>query len=403
MSSKLAIDGGTPVRTKPFSAWPVFDETDEQQLLTVLRSGKWGKLDGGQVARFERDFAAMHGAAHGIAVLNGTFSLQIALLALDIQAGDEVIVPPYTFIATATAVMLCNATPVFADLDLKTFNLSPAAVEAAITPRTRAIMPVHFAGLPADMDGLMAIAARHKLAVIEDAAHAHGAEYRGRRCGSIAPMGSFSFQSSKNLTAGEGGIIITSDAKLAAACRSIHNCGRIAGGPWYEHHLIGANYRLSDIQGALLNSQLARLEAQTAIRDANGRYLAAKLAELPGVMPQRTGPECTRHAFHLFCLRVDEQVIGMPRERFLQAVCAEGVPVSAGYPMGLYSQPCFVNKAFGPFSGCRFDAGTAERCPNTETICKKQGVWLEQRLFLGTRQDMDDIVEAFAKVVGSKQ
>jgi len=290
MADQLAIHGGRPVREKPFPTWPVFGEPEEQALTRTLRSGKWGKLDGSEVAAFERDFARYQGSEHGIAVVNGTVSLQIALMAAGIQGGDEVIVPPYTFLATATAVITANATPVFADIELDTLNLDPKAVEALITPRTRAIIPVHFAGLPADMDAIMAIAQRHNLIVIEDAAHAHGAEYKGRRAGSIGHMGSFSFQSSKNLTAGEGGFITTNDPELAERCRSIHNCGRRPGHAWYEHFVISGNYRLSEIQGALLNAQLQRLEEQARRRDENGRYLTEHLGQIPGIKPQRIAP-----------------------------------------------------------------------------------------------------------------
>ena len=223
----LALLGGPRVRTAPFTTWPIFGEAEEARLLRTLRSGNWGRLDGQEVAEFEQRFAAMHGCRHGIGVVNGTVSLRIALMAAGIRAEDEVIVPPYTFISTASAVIEANAIPVFADIDLNTFNLDPAAVEAAITSRTRAIIPVHFAGQPADMAAIMAIAEAHGLTVIEDAAHAHGASYRGRPAGSLGHLASFSFQSSKNLTAGEGGIIITNDDALAESCRSIQNCGRV--------------------------------------------------------------------------------------------------------------------------------------------------------------------------------
>src|ERR1017187_7694405 len=287
MSQSLAILGGQPVRTRAFTSWPIFGKPEEARLLRVLRSGNWGKLQGPEVADFEQRFAAMHGARHGIGVVNGTVSLRIALMAARIKAEDEVIVPPYTFLATATAVVEANAVPVFADIDLETFNLDPKAIEAVITPRTRAIIPVHMAGQPADMDALMAIAKKHNLVVIEDAAHAHGALHKNRAAGSIGHMGSFSFQSSKNLTSGEGGIITTNDEKLAESCRSIHNCGRIAGGLWYEHHVMSSNYRLGEFQGAVLNAQLDRLEEQTKRRDSNGQYLAVKLSRLPGIYPQR--------------------------------------------------------------------------------------------------------------------
>jgi dTDP-4-amino-4,6-dideoxygalactose transaminase len=400
MSQTLAILGGQPVRTQPFTSWPIFGEEEEQRLLRALRSGKWGKLQGDEVAEFERRFAVMHGCKHGIAVVNGTVSLRIALMAAGIRAEEEVIVPPYTFLATATAVVEANAVPVFADIDLETFNLDPAAVEASITPRTRAIMPVHMAGQPADMDAIMAIAQKHKLVVIEDAAHAHGARYKNRPAGSIGQMGSFSFQSSKNLTSGEGGIVVTSDDKLAAACRSIHNCGRIEGGLWYEHHVMSGNYRLGEFQGAILNAQLDRLEDQTKTRDRNGQYLAAKLSRIPGIFPQRRPADCMRHSYHLFLFRIDANAFGAPRAAILKALEAEGIPVCGGYALPLYRQPLFLNKAFGPYltqASPRLDYSKVF-CPNCERICAEQGAWFEQSLFLGKQSDMDDIARAFEKI-----
>ena len=400
MSDTLAILGGSKVRTRPFTTWPIFGEAEERRLLHALRSGKWGKLHGEEVAEFERRFAAMHGCKQGIGVVNGTVSLRVALMAAGIQAEDEVIVPPYTFLATATAVVEANAVPVFADIELDTFNLDPRAVAAAITPRTRAIIPVHFAGQVADMAAILGIAAQHRLIVIEDAAHAHGALWQGRPAGSLGQLGSFSFQSSKNLTCGEGGIIVTNDDALAESCRSIHNCGRMAGGVWYEHHLMSANYRLGEFQGAVLNAQLDRLEDQTRTRDRNGRALAARLSRIPGIYPQKTPAEVTRHSFHLFLFRVDPAVFGAPRAAVLKALAAEGIPVSGGYPLPLYRQPLFLNQAFGPYLGNArksLDFGRV-RCPNCETICNEQGAWLEQSLFLGPESDIDDIARAFEKV-----
>ena len=404
MSPRLALFGGTPIRTRPFTSWPIFGKAEEKRLLRTLRSGKWGKLNGPEVAEFEKRFAAMHGCKHGIGVVNGTVSLRIALLAAGIRAEDEVIVPPYTFYSTASAVIETNAVPVFADIDRDTFNLDPKAVEAAITPRTRAIILVHFAGQPADMDRIMAISRKHKLIVIEDAAHAHGASYRNRPAGSIGQIGSFSFQSSKNLTSGEGGIITTNDDTLAGSCRSIHNCGRIPTGVWYEHHVISGNYRLGEFQGAVLNAQLDRLEAQTKTRDRNGQYLAACIAKLPGIHPQKRPAACTRHSYHLFMLRIDGSAFGAPREAVLKALQAEGIPCSGGYAISLHHQPMFRNKAFGPFlnkASARLDYRKT-RCPNSDLICREQGVWLEQSIFLGSRADMDDIARAFEKVYESR-
>jgi dTDP-4-amino-4,6-dideoxygalactose transaminase len=396
----LALFGGTPVRTRPFTAWPIFGVAEEVRLLRTLRSGHWGRLDGTEVTEFEQRFAAMHGCAHAVAVVNGTVSLRIALMAAGIRSEDEVIIPPYTFVSTATAVIEANAIPVFADIDLHTFNLDPAAVEAAITPRTRAIIPVHVAGQPADMDSIMAVARAHALVVIEDAAHAHGACHGNRPAGSLGHLASFSFQSSKNLTSGEGGIITTNDDGLAESCRSIQNCGRAPDGIWYEHHVISGNYRLGEFQGAVLNCQLDRLDEQTRTRDRNGQHLAARLAGLPGIHPQQRPAECTRHSYHLFMLRLDAEAFGAPRVAVLRALEAEGIPCSAGYRFSLHEQPLFRNKAFGPYlpdATDRLDYTTVH-CANSDLICREQCIWLGQELLLGPRGDMDDIVTAFEKV-----
>jgi dTDP-4-amino-4,6-dideoxygalactose transaminase len=398
-ASKLALFGAKPVRTRPFTCWPVFGKPEEKRLLRVLHSGKWGRLHGPEVAEFESRFAAAHGCQNGIAVVNGTVSLRIALMAAGIRAGDEVIVPPYTFFSTASAVIEANAIPVFADIDLDTFNLDPKAVEAAITPGTRAIIPVHFAGQPADMRSIMAIARKHNLIVIEDAAHAHGATLSNKPAGSLGHIASFSFQSSKNMTSGEGGIITTNNKTLAESCASIQNCGRIPRGVWYEHHVVSGNYRLGEFQGAVLNAQLDRLASQTATRDLNGDYLGALLEQLPGVFPQARPKTCTRHSYHLFMLRFDSAAFGAPREKVLDALRAEGIPCSAGYGFSLPQQPMFRHKTFGPYlpgdSG-RLDYSKVH-CPNSDLLCR-QSIWLEQAIFLGTRKDMDDIAGAFEKI-----
>jgi dTDP-4-amino-4,6-dideoxygalactose transaminase len=399
-SKQLALFGGRPVRARPFATWPIFGEEEERRLLHVLRSGKWGRLHGEEVGMFEKRFAKMHGCKHGIAVCNGTVSLRIALLAAGIEAEDEVIVPPYTFVSTATAVIEANAIPVFADIDLDTFNLDPAAIRRAITPRTRAIIPVHFAGQMADMRAINKIAREHNLTVIEDAAHAHGASYENRPAGSLGDFGSFSFQSSKNMTSGEGGIITTNSDALAEACRSIHSCGRVEGGLWYEHHRIAGNYRLTEFQGAILNAQLNRLEIQTETRDKNGQRLAARLAEIPGVYPQRRAPEITRHSYHLFMLRLDPQQFGAPRSKVIQALQAEGIPCSAGYGYSLPQQPLFKKKAFGPYlpkarAKLKFERAVV---PNSDLLCREQCIWLEQSIFLSTPADIDDIARAFEKI-----
>jgi dTDP-4-amino-4,6-dideoxygalactose transaminase len=397
--SQLALFGGSRVRSTPFPEWPIFGEEEEIRLLQTLRSGRWGRLDGSQVEAFERRFAAMHGCGHAVAVVNGTVALRVALLAAGIRAEDEVIVPPYTFVATASAVVETNAVPVFADVDLKTFNLNPGAVASAVTPRTKAIIPVHFAGQPADIQALAAIAKERKLVLIEDAAHAHGASFREQPAGSLGDLATFSFQSSKNLTSGEGGIITTNDARLADACRSIQNCGRIPDGVWYEHHVISGNYRLGEFQGAILDCQLDRLEEQTRRRDANGQHLAGRLCALPGLHPQARPAECTRHSYHLFMLRLDPVAFGASRNAVVQALDAEGIPCSSGYGLSLHKQPLFRNNAFGPYlsgAAARLDY-TKTQCPVSDLLCE-QAIWLGQNLLLGSRDDMEDIAHAFEKV-----
>lgn len=403
IAQKLALFGGKPIRTRPFTLWPIFGKAEEKRLVRTLRSGKWGRLQGSEVSEFENRFAAMHGCKHGIAVVNGTVSLRIALIAAGIRAEDEVIVPPYTFLSTASAVIEANAIPVFADIDLHTFNLDPRSIEAAITRRTKAIIPVHFAGQPADMSRIMSIARKHKLTVIEDAAHAHGATYKNRPAGSIGHMASFSFQSSKNLTSGEGGIITTNDDSLAAACRSIQNCGRIPGGVWYEHHVVSGNYRLGEFQGAVLNAQLDRLQPQTRARDQNGKYLAARLTKFPGLHSQKRSTDCTRHSYHLFMLRLDAKKFGASRSAVIRALQAEGIPCSAGYGYSLHHQPLFRNQAFGPYLPKAKLDYRKTHCPNSDLICHEQCIWFEQNMFLGSRNDMDDIALAFEKVFENRK
>jgi dTDP-4-amino-4,6-dideoxygalactose transaminase len=405
--SKLALLGGEPVRTRPFPSWPVFDRREEELALEVVRSGRWWSYTLGEaagaaqedkaasfskVSAFQRSFATAHGCPYGIACVNGTAALEIALRALGVGAGDEVVVPPYTFVATASAPMLIGAAPVFCDIDLDTFNLDPRRLEEAITPRTRAIIPVHFAGLAADLDAILAIAGRHGIPVVEDAAHGHGGSWNGRPLGSLGTAGTFSFQVSKNMTAGEGGIVITQDAALAGLCDSLIWAGRKPGRPWYEHHRLGWNYRLTELQAAILLAQLERLPGQTQRRQENGKYLASRLREIPGIAPLTVPAYATGHAWHLFVFRFLAEQFGLSRAQFLRALTAEGIPASSGYAHPLYRNPLFQQPGL-PLDYSRF----AELCPASEQACA-EAVWLEHRLLLGDRADMDDIAAAVAKV-----
>ena len=299
----LAIKGGEPIRTRPFQSFPVFDAREKDALMEVLESGIWGGYNP-KVAEFERAFADFHDARFGISAANGTVTLETALAAAGVGPGDEVIVPPISFVATATAVLRVGAVAVFADIDGNTLNLDPRRVRECLTERTKAMIPVHFAGQPADMDELMMIAGEKQLIVIEDCAHAHGASWRGKSIGSIGDFGSFSFQASKNLTAGEGGFLTTNNSELAEIARSICNQGRRSGGEWYEHVRLGTNYRLTGWQAAILLTQLSRLADQIQTRTTNAEYLNERLAEFEIISLPIVDERVTRHSYYLYLVRL---------------------------------------------------------------------------------------------------
>ena len=327
----LAIKGGTPVRTEPFTKWPPVSESAARAVSDAVESGVWGDVDGPRKLQFEQEFAAFHDSEFALGVSNGTVSLQIALAALGVHSGDEVIVPAYTFLATATAALAVNGTPIFVDVDADTATMDPNAVEAAITARTKAIIPVHYGGQPADMDALLEISKRTGIPIIEDAAQAHGARWNGRAVGSMGAFGSFSFQNSKNMTSGEGGALTMNDSALADRAWSLHNCGRVRGGEWYGHTLNGGNHRLTELQAALLLDQLERVDELMDTRTANAKVLGGALASIPGLEPLKTDSRVTRHGYHLYCIHFNEEAFGIPREVFLSALRAEGIPAFPGY------------------------------------------------------------------------
>ena len=396
----LAVHGGTPVRTDAFVSWPVFGPEDEAALLDVLRSGRW--FLGDRVAEVERAFTTFHQARHGVAVSSGTTALQVALEAAGVGLGDEVIVPAYTFVATAASVALVGGVPVFVDVDPDTYCIDAAAVEAAITDRTRAVIAVHLAGQPADLDALTQLCRQRGVRLIEDAAQAHCAEWQGRRVGAIGDLGTFSFQASKNLNAGEGGFVVSDDDDLAEAAWSIHNCGRSRTGEWYEHPLVGGNYRMGEFQAALLLSQMRNLEAQSQTRSHNGALLADRLSKIEGIRPLAVDARVTCHAYHLFVFRYDAAAFaGAPRARFLEALAAEGIPCASGYKP-LYGEPAFQARFAeypldSPAFGGRPDYSRVH-LPVTERICADEAVWLTQNLLLGSEADTESIVEAVAKI-----
>ena len=394
---KLAICGGTPLRKEDFPKWPQYGEKEKEALERVLKSGVWGTL-GNEVLKFVERFSAYQNATYGLAVTNGTVSIEITLRALGIGYGDEVIVPPYTFNATASAVLFLGATPVFADIEDDTYNIDPSKIEAAITPKTKAIIPVHIGGRSCDMDKIMEIAKRHNIWVIEDCAHAHGSEWKGKRVGSIGHAGSFSFQASKNLTSGEGGFITTNDEKINKKCWSIHHCGRAYRGTvWYEHVNIGTNARMTEWQAAILDAQMDALDMQIQKRMENAAYLNLRLSEIPCVEPLKNDSRITRNSYHLFIFKFkSEKCKGLIREKFINALCKEGIPCSSGY-RSLYKQPLFSSEEIRKVTASKIDYANMY-LENTEKAGEKEGVWLTQNMLLGSKKDMDDIANAIIKI-----
>ncbi|WP_175988887.1 DegT/DnrJ/EryC1/StrS family aminotransferase [Microbacterium tenebrionis] len=325
---RLAIDGGTAA-CGSWPSWPPPLDADQRALVDdVLGSGLWGAAPGGLCDRFSAEFAARHAAGHAVAVGNGTLALFVALRALGIGPGDEVIVPVYTFVACATAVLLAGATPVLADVSADHLHLTAETIQEAMSARTRAVMVVHLAGSPAPMAEILDVARTAGIAVIEDAAQAHGAAYRGRPVGAIGDVSTFSFQSSKAMTAGEGGLLVTDDAELAARAWSTANVGRTRGGEWYGHQSIGWNLRLTEIQAAILLPWIGRLDEEIARRNEFADALAGELSDAP--IQVVAPPEGTTvDSRHLLMLRLAE---GMSREWIARALDAEGLPVDLGYP-----------------------------------------------------------------------
>lgn len=421
--SQLAINGGKPVRSKPFPAWPVCDDKEAEAVKQVALSGKWWRgaystsefdrqsvgQDRSKVALLEEAFAEHHGVKYAVAVSSGSAALEISVRAFGIGPGDEVITTPYTFIATTTAILNNNAIPVYVDIDPETYNLNAELIEAAITPRTRAILPVHFAGELCDMDKIGAIAKKHNLKIIEDACHAHGVELDGNRmAGAFGDLGCFSFQSAKNMASGEGGIITTDDEELADTCFSLHHYGRVKDGLWYEHHRLGSNYRMTEFQAAILLVQLSRLDEQNGIRKGNAGYLREQLSGIEGIAPCKTNPRLTKHSQHVFMFRYDPNGFGgIHRDQFVAALNAEGVPALTGYTFPNYANPFMTNQVFHkdkcPVACERYGvevdyAAYKASCPVVEKACKEEAVWLEHRLLLGDRNDMDDIATAIKKI-----
>ncbi len=394
-SGELAIRGGPKVRERPFPPWPVLGEEDVAAVAAVLRSGHLTQLTGGTVAAFEEAFAAWHGAKHCVATSSGTTAIHVALAALDIGPGDEVIVPAHTFIASATPVLHQRATPVFADVDPQTYCISPESAAERVTERTKAIVAVHLNGHAADLDALLALAAPRGIAIIEDAAQAHGALCKGRKVGTIGQAGCFSFWEDKIMTTGgEGGAVITDDDALAERMRRIrhHGEGPYPGQRQYLHQELGYNYRLTSLQAATGLVQLRRLDEYLEARRRNAAYLWGRLGEMAapfgrlraGVEPPFVAPYAL-HSYYKYICRLRPDAVSVDIGEFVRAVAAEGVPVSRRYPTPLPQQPVFRDAGFG-----------GAPCPVAERLAGELFALLVHPTV--TTADLDDVVRALGKV-----
>jgi dTDP-4-amino-4,6-dideoxygalactose transaminase len=409
----LAIFGGEPIRTAVFPPWPDYDQEEIEAAISVLRSGKFARQSGSWVSKFEEEFAAKFGAKHAIAVSSGTAALHVALAALGIGPGDEVINTPHCFIGTATPVVHAGAVPIFADIDPHTFNIDPQTIRSKISPHTKAIIPVHLNGCPADMESIMEIAQKNQLHVIEDAAQAHGALYKGKMVGSIGEFGCFSFWEDKIITTGgEGGMVTTNDSHLAKRAKKFHHHGEdrqdgtyYQGERLYFHDSLGYNYRMTEIQGAIGTVQLKKLDQYITARRKNSHYLSQLLSDVEGIIPPYEPPE-VKHVFYKYIIILDHDVLDISAEEFVKVLSAEGIPCSRRYPTPLHQQPVFVEKrGFGntsaPFSPPwhKKDVLYGSGSPVAERLPKELVRLLMRPTF--SERDIEDVARGVKKVAGA--
>jgi dTDP-4-amino-4,6-dideoxygalactose transaminase len=404
---KLAIAGGEPVRKQRFDPWPVYTEAERCALEDVLTNRNWGgqPFPGKHADAFAKNFAAVHTAKYGQCVNTGTVAIQAALKAVGIQPGDEVLVPAYTWEGTVGPVLLVNAVPVFVDVDPDTYCMDPKLMERAITAKTRVILPVHLGMRFADLDAIMPVARDHNLKVVEDCAHVHGGMWCGKGVGSIGDLGAFSFQSSKLITCGEGGAVITNNLEYFERVQSYINAGRASVTDQFKHRMIGFNYRLGEFQAAVLGPQLERLPQQQKTRQANFDYFESQLRGTKGLGFLKPEPRITRSAPYCYVLKYFAgQAKDIPRAAFVAALQLEGIPCD-----GLFYEPVYRSSLF-PVKAADFPAlswGRTEpldlrnmyRCPAAERAAYHEAIWFPHYLFLADREGIDSIVEAIFKTL----
>ena len=405
--SKLAILGGPKTRPEPYPEWPVWDQRDIDAVTEVIKSGRWGGFPypGPKTAELARKFAEMQGGGYAVPMANGTVTMEVACRAADVGWGDEVIVPAYTFQATAAAPMAAGAVPVIVDVDPNTYCLDPAAAEKAITPKTKAIIPVHLGHQMADMDAIMALAEKHNLIVIEDCAHAHGAKWNGKGAGTIGHFGSFSLQSSKTLTTGEGGILLCRTPELAAKAASIIDCGRphaIGGGPEDESmdFQVGGNYRLSEIAAALALVGIERFPAQAKQREEMAAYMDESLSEIQGVRVLKRDSRHTTRSFYRYIFSINPEDFGVEHDVLCAALDAEGVGCWVGYE-AMHNYTLFQpqkSRLAVPSAFPQYFKFEEMELPEATRACEHEAVWLDEAVFRTGPKGVDDAVAAIKKI-----
>ncbi len=377
-----------------FPEWPHYDEHEESELIETLKSRNWWRMAGHRVQEFEEKFSRLHSVDYALGVTNGTHAIELALMALNIRPGEEIIVPAFTFISTALPIMRLGAIPIPVDVDPKTYCLDPDAVEQAISSKTKGIIPVHMAGHICDMDRIMEIASKHELFVIEDACHAHGGEWKGRRAGSIGNVGVFSFQALKLMTAGEGGALITNSQDLHDQAFLYNNVGRPANDRVYQHLVQGSNYRLSEFQAAVLLPQIERLDEQNALREKNAGYLDQEMNTIKGIEPQGRREECNIHTHYMYMFDYEPEAFGgMPREQFVERLNEVGIPAYRSYSL-VQDTPLFQD--FVEKVGIeRF--GNGLHCPHARRIADR-AIWIHHRVLLGDKATALSVAEIVKEI-----
>lgn len=393
---KLAKNGGDPYRIKSFSEWPVYDESEINLVTEVVKSRNWWRVTGSKVEEFEKKFAEFQGVNYCLGVTNGTGALELALSVLGVGKGDEVIIPAMTFISTGLAVINCNAVPVLVDIDPNTFCMIPEKFEEKITKHTKAVIPVHMAGHGCQMDQICSIAKKHGIMVIEDAAHGHGGEWKGKRLGSFGDVGIFSFQNGKLMTCGEGGALVTNNKDIYEKAYIIQDVGRPRGDKVYEHVLRGGNYRMNEFQAAILLAQMQRVDKMNQLRCRNAEKLDMLFQKVEGIVPQGKEADANIMTHYMYMVYYDKVAFGgLSREEFVEYLSAEGIPACVCFPV-LSDTKFFRDKDFNGRS-ISFNVSKDAEIINSKKIADNV-IWLHHRVLEGNDEDLRDVVGAFLKI-----